>query len=856
VKKAVPIVFIFLAAGCGNSLKHSWNNFTAHYNTFYNARTNFKTGAGKIKQQPVQFYPDTLILPHRIPPLAGKQDFKQADQDALQLLRRFPDSKWAYAALLLLGKSYYYQHEFFKAQQKFEGILDLSGQTALKQQAALRKGRILLNTHSYRSGVQFLSKRLNISKGKWQPSQKAKVHILMAENLAMLGNWDKAAALLTRALPNVHDQALAGEGYFLLGQVWQKSGHFRKAFEAYHQVKKMRPGYVYHYWAGLKKAETARLAGRLQQAIAICSAMAANDKNFHRLNEIYYQQGLNYMADRRYPQAETRFKKVLANKEEKNSIRLRNLSYEKLGILYSKYLKNYDLAVAYFDSASAQSMRTTPFRNNSQTRQRTLAYKRYAVLKEDIQDVDSLLKLGSLGEKELREKLIILRKQRRKTLQKSGGAVQSQHIINRRAGNHFKPYQTANASSQDGFLNYKNSRLVRRQKQQFAAVWGSRPLIDNWRRKEVISSADISNTAVENDSDSLFRKHKIAAGETRVGAFDLAAVPRTEKVRKKLQTQRLLDQYQLGNLFFLSLGKPDSAAHYYHLALERNPSVQVKPQTLYSLYQLFQSNHQPDSARVYKHKILREFPSSRYAKHIISRSGKAALSMNLSNDSRETLLQEMHRILNKKDSLNNKEAALKLQQLAVKHQQNEAAPDVYMKGIRKYIKFAKARDFAQSASDSLISAADTNNMYQGKYWNRVRSMLKEFLTLFSDVSKRKQANTWLAVLKTGASDQKIVTCKKLGIRPKIIGGKKHFLQSVKMPEKVKGMRLSGRIRFRLIIQKDGSVSAAELLSKPTNLGIEPAYVKAIQKSLHLKPVKVNGKRVKVSCIMSFPIRSK
>jgi tetratricopeptide (TPR) repeat protein len=855
VKKAVPIVLIFLAAGCGNSLKYSWNNFTAYYNTFYNARKNFKAGIGKVKQQPVQFYPDTLILPHRIPPLAGKEDFEQADQDASQLLRRFPDSKWAYDALLLLGKSYYYQHEFFKAQQKFEGIIDLSGQASLKQKAILWKGRVLLNTHSYRSSIQFLSKSLSLFNGKWQPFQKAKVHILMAENLAMLGNWNKAAALFAKALPNVRHQALAGEGYFLLGQVWQKSGHFRKAFNAYNQVKKMRPGYVYSYWAGLKKAEMARLTGRLHQAISICSAMATNDKNFRRRNEIYYQQGLNYMADRRYTRAETWFKKVLANREDKNSVRLRNLSYEKLGILYSKYLKNYVLAVAYFDSASAQSMRTTLFRNNSQTR-KTFAYKRYAALKKDIQNLDSLLKLGSLGKKELRKKLIILRRQRRKTLQKSGEAVQSQHILNKSAGNHFKSYHFANKASQDGFLDYKNPRIVRHEERQFAVVWGSRPLIDNWRRKEIISSTNISNAAGRNNSDSLSQKNKTAARAVRMGAFDLAEIPRTQKARKKLRDRRLLDQYQLGNLFFLSLDKPDSAAHYYHLALEGNPSGQVKSQTLYSLYQLFHSNHQPDSARVYKHKILQEFPSSRYAKQIVSHSGEATPAENLSRDSNETLLPEMHRILNKKDSLNNKEAALKLQQLAVKHQQDEAAPAVYMKSIRKYIKFAEARDSAQPASDSLKSTADTNSIYQGKYWDRVRSMLKEFLKLFPDASKRKQVNMWLAVLKTPASDNEIATCKELRIRPKIIGGKKQFLQSVKMPEQLKGMYISGSIRFRLIIQKDGSVSSEELLSKPTNLGIEPAYVKAIQKSLHFKPVKVNGKRVKVSCIMSFPIRSK
>jgi TolA-binding protein len=852
VKKAASILLIFLLAGCGNSLKHSWNNFTAYYNTFYNAKNNFKAGLSNVKQQPVQFFPDTLIFPHRIPPLAGREDFEQAERDAAQLLRRFPDSKWVNNAVLLMGKSYYYQHEFYKAQQKFEELLGLPDKNLLKQQAILWKGRILLNIHSYKSGIQSLRKALNTFDGKLKSQQKAKMYLLIAENQAKIGDWNRAAKFLNKSIPNISKHKLAGEAAFLLGQVYQKNKNYKEAFTAFSGIKKAHPGYTYSYWAGIKQIETARLQGCLQQAMKIASAMAGNNKNFHHRSEIYFQQAMNYKAGESYREAAAFFKKSLNDRGE-NLRRLKNQSYYQLGELYSKYLKNYDLSVAYFDSVSVQSMRFSHSKNNGRSRQLLSSYKRYAAFKKDIQAIDSLLKLGSLSKHELRKKLTSIKRKRWQANHKKEEVLPIQNrITHNDSEKYFNQSGSVNLSSQYGFLNYKNSQLVRQGKRKFAAVWGRRPMVDNWRRSEMLSGA-----AAENDSDnaskSLLEMNSISNNRAEL---DWSNIPRNDEARKKLKRQRISDRYKLGNLFFLNLDKPDSAAYYFHLTLDASLSKQMKSGVYYSLYKLYQANGKTDSVRAYKHKVLQEFPSSAYAKQIINSSGKADILRYSDSDSSGELLSQVHYILGKKHVSNNEEVALKLQKLAMKYRHDTAAPAIYLEGIRRYIKLAKKNDSALAGTDTLKSNSDIKHAYKGKYWDRVRTMLTKFRKTFPNASQQEQVNSWFAVLKSQGTEKKIRTCKELGIQPEIVGGKKQFLESIKKPENVKGMHIAGEIRFRFVIQKNGSISSIQLMSKPTKLGIEPVYVHAIRKSLHFRPVKVNGKKVKVSCIVSFPIKLK
>ncbi|HYW35491.1 MAG TPA: tetratricopeptide repeat protein [Balneolaceae bacterium] len=858
MKKAAFIVLLLITAGCGNSLKHSWKNFTAYYNTFYDAKKDFKKGLAEVNKQPIQIRPDTLVLVHPTPPLAGKQNFNNAVNNAADILRRFPNTKWTDNALLLIGKSYYYLHDFFKAQQKFNEVLALDEQTPLKQRAVIWEGRTLLGISSFEHGITFLNSELKKYRGDWKARNKAECQILLAEHNAMMNNWNRAASLLRSALKHTHDKKLRGRSYFLLGQLLLRQQDYSSAFKAFSRVQRNHLDYAYQYWAYIKRGEMARKSGNLALASSIYSSMINNNKNFKRRGEIYYQQALNYMGKGEYQKALTDFKKVLNSSSANSSDELLGKSYFKLGQLYRDHLKNYKMAAAYFDSASTQYSGMSRGVNTQKVHRLASAYKKYVELKHEIDRDDSLLALGSLSKKALRKKLVSIHHQQKHSLETRSNAFRGQNNpSNSVTRNIDTPAKSDQGAAKYGFLDYKNAQMVRREKQKFIAVWGQRPLEDNWRRKDVGTAANTSgNQDLSAAPDSSGSNRPLGTAEGKMSGLNIGNIPETARARKKLQHQQLQTKYQLGSLFFLTLNQPDSAAYYYHRILHGKASSSLQARALYSLYELYHLNEQPDSASKYKAKILNNFKGTRFARQIQKNSGNAPVATSaVQDDSTGNLIERMRQILNLSDSLSEKNVAAKLHSLALNHMQSPEAPLIYYQAIRHYIRFAELSDSVRAIPDTLMTVApdSVTASYTGQYWDRVRKMIQKFKKSFPDDAHRHQVNLWLSILEDSTSKKSIPTCKTLGVRPRIIPGKKHFVRSIKLPEKVKHLNMSGNIRFQLTIKKDGSVGAYKLLSPPTHTGLEQAYEKAIRNSLHFKPIQQHGKAVKVSCKVTFPV---
>ena len=80
----------------------------AYYNTFYLARKDFNKAEENRRNTPNPQVQTAL--------------YTEAIKKASKLLEFYPKSKWVDDALLLIGKSYYYQAEFTKAERKFREL--------------------------------------------------------------------------------------------------------------------------------------------------------------------------------------------------------------------------------------------------------------------------------------------------------------------------------------------------------------------------------------------------------------------------------------------------------------------------------------------------------------------------------------------------------------------------------------------------------------------------------------------------------------------------------------------------------------------------------------------------------------
>ena len=237
MRRSIAILLaVLVLSGCGRLLGSRYDNFTAYYNTFYNAKTKYDEG---IENLGIGTEKETIDRNLYLS-LFGEvgrtqaQPFEEAIQKSADVLRDHPDSKWVDDALLLIGKSYFYQRNWAGAEQKFREVIAMDSKLADEARFWLARALIAAGPLRYEDAAAHLTESLareDLSR-RWEP----KLHLAMAELHVKRQAWDNAAAELEAGLENVRDNDLAARAQFLLGQVYETLGRYDDAILAYERT--------------------------------------------------------------------------------------------------------------------------------------------------------------------------------------------------------------------------------------------------------------------------------------------------------------------------------------------------------------------------------------------------------------------------------------------------------------------------------------------------------------------------------------------------------------------------------------------------------------------------------------------
>ncbi len=627
----VPAVAVLAAlvvlSGCrsGSALHRRYDNFRAYYNTYYNASRQLEQGETALLNGDTPI--DRTRLVELFPTGAGggsQATFEAAISKSAELLRQRPGSKWADDALLVIGKSYFYESNFVGADQKFRETIAaamLVNDRRLADEARFWLGRTLAAADRYDEGVLALREALALPDGDryWQ----ARMHLALGELNARAGRWDAATVDLRDGLAAVRDADLGARAALLLGQVEEAAGRYDAAAEAYDLALRRRPAYEIAFAAEISRGLVLGLdAGRPADGLAVLGAMARDDKNFPRRGEVALAQARVLAASGQTDAAQTRFRSVLYD-QALGGQAVRGEAHYRLAEFYRDVVGDFVRASAHFDTA-ATAIQAPP--TVAQRRSRaaivgttTLASTYQTVARTSIQiaAIDSLLDLAALPEAAFTARIAEIEsirlaewaEQRRqadaqRALQDFSGAGEVRTPFGQDPGRDFgAPRGTDTPGSPgagtegdiSGFLGFRDPRAVQSGLLSFQRLFGDRPLVPNWRRRSAITSGAAAQTLGGVTSDPQF-----APGFNGLGGpppLDLSGIPRTPEAQDSLRTSRAALRYELANTFFLSLERPDRAAALYRLILDETPNAPVAPRTRYALAELEAAGGRADAAR-------------------------------------------------------------------------------------------------------------------------------------------------------------------------------------------------------------------------------------------------------------------
>ncbi|HAC15539.1 MAG TPA: hypothetical protein DCE78_06290, partial [Bacteroidetes bacterium] len=618
------LLLIIFISGCGSGLKQRWGDFNAYYNTFYNAQNSYKNGIRSVESQAYVINAERPIRIHRTPVRAGQSDFEKAIEKSADVLRDHSNSKWVDDALLLIGKSYFYQSQFFSAEQKFNEVLAATANQSSRQEAVLWKGLIYLETNRISEGLNYVDGVIDSDEYEWDEQTLAELQLVLAQLYIENDEFDAAAAALSSGLPDIRDELLRSRGHFLYGQILQRQQDYQNALNAYRSVSRKYPEYQLLYLAQVKQNEILREMGRHDEAIRNLNSMTRDDKNFDQVGDLNYEIGRTLQYKGEVDEAFLLLNEVLYSSIRPPARETISKSHFAIAELYRFDFQNYRLAAAHYDSASRGSTDLERLPEYFNAAEMAKSFGDFTRLNAQVNEMDSLLWLASLPEDEFEQVIEDIRIERQAEYERQ----QRQEQLRGTTLVNVNPGQNNQQNSREyGFLNHLNPEMVRQASESFAALWDERPLVDNWRRLQAVrssggrSSGFASDTS--EDSTSITASNSLSSDHLNI---DLSVIPFDSTAKLSMQDRLAAVSYEMGNVFYLNLDLPDSALVYYDRAIYEFEDASIRPQAIYTKADIYLSKQDTSSAQKYINLMIDEYPNNRITERLLVRLGRVSES--------------------------------------------------------------------------------------------------------------------------------------------------------------------------------------------------------------------------------------
>jgi TolA-binding protein len=601
-----------------------YDNFTAYYNKFYNAQQAFEDGIESVQEaeRPID---RTVYLPvFPVPdPSGSASSFEEAVRKSAGVLRKHPNSRWVDDALLIIGKSYFYQGNYAGAAQKFREMLAL--EEGRKSEARLWLARTLVTNDQFAEAEEVLpatetTEGLN---NEWT----AQLLLVRGQLRVQREQWDGAADALERGLKgDVPDQP-GGRASFLLGQVHETLGHVEAARAAYREVRRYDPRYELRFVARLSDVEMQGQHGDPEEALDRLSDLQRDDKNLEKRGAMARVEARILRAQNRTERARAVLRGALyTDRDEALPSTDRARVHYELATLYRDAFEDFSRAAVHFDTASTglssepsegvgagQRLPSAPTDAQAQARQ----YRTLAERAQEVARLDSLLRIGRMDEAEYNA---FVEKLRRRRLEATERQQERTRRLRARGKRQTKRKAAAKTGETDaGFLFYKDPARVQEGKRRFVEVWGDRPRVDNWRRRNAMQTgqpAETADTPAEQPAAP-----SSSASET--ASLDLSDIPRDSASQAEMEDRQALARYELGNSLLLAAGRPDSAATWYQRVLQESGDHPVAKRALYALAEARRVQGDTLAARSAYERLIERYPRTSFAQRARRRLGRA-----------------------------------------------------------------------------------------------------------------------------------------------------------------------------------------------------------------------------------------
>lgn len=642
-------------------LNKFYHNTTAYYNGYFNAREIIKVSDKDYNRSvqedfteliPVNRYPNeeeskaffpemnraidktsTVISKHAMPNVKKGRDAKEE-------YGKWMDENW-----LVMGISFFYKREYEPAIEKFEYIIKMYPKDQSKYYAKLWLAKSYIEMKDFSKALTYLKeievekeakknkevkkKKTEERRKKYKKRSKKKVNRrssikrtkkrdeareekselvdfpeeMSADYFATLADFHlrrnelkESVEILDSAIHYEKKKRLRVRYNFIQAQLQQELGNLALASEKYSYVIKKSASYQMVFYSKINRALVAssRDRGRLKEELL---DLAKDEKYIEFRDQIFYALADIELQEYHKVQGIDYLEKSAASPPSNPKQKAK--TFKRLADVYFED-KEYVFAQKYYDSTLLSL--DSKHELFGEIKEKNESLTRLVSYINTIQLQDSLLAIGSLSEKQRRDRIEeILYEEKARKIEEA-----RQNSINNEGGNQAPTLQPTALGEKGSFWIY-NEKTKASGIKSFQAVWGNTALEDNWRRSNKNQSS-VAEEVVGNNSP--------VVSDKEIEAF-LKQVPVSEADIKSSYISILNANYLSGLIYTNILSNDGEAIKSFKDNKKRfHPNPKITP-SLYQLYIIYQNLNQRADEISVKNFILENYPKSKEAKIIL-----------------------------------------------------------------------------------------------------------------------------------------------------------------------------------------------------------------------------------------------
>ena len=503
-KILVLLIPVFLFCGCG-----IWNDFTTYFNLYYDTADSFDQAEQLIKQQKVDLF-STEDVP--LPGTAG-QLLNKVIEKASKILQFHSQSSYVDNALLLLGKSLYYQKDYLKAMRKFQELITTHQNSSFVLESQLWIGKSQMRLRQFDAALKTLDDVKDEAVSKKESDIYEDAYLEEIKYRVITEDYDLAISLINEFLKVSTNGEINAKVSYELGKLYTKQNSPQDAIAAFQNVSNYSPTYDITLDTRIELAKALRKNGDPQKALDIMQSMRKEAKYSDAYHRIDLEIALCLIDLKRMDEGIQTLVKIDTSFSATPSA---GSARFELGKIFETRIPIYDSAFTYYMKAS-MSTGSDPKMLVTANVKATL-FKKYQYIRSLIDDSKKQLNYAVNPEEFIKDSVAF--------------------------------YSDTLKPRQDESLNQNKNQNV-------------------------------------NDRSS--GKEDARLNPTSTSTTGVSNIPKkTPPVRPHLPIDTLKanvvkNEFDLGNIFFNELNRPDSAAYYYNDILNNYSGSKHEGRTLYSL---------------------------------------------------------------------------------------------------------------------------------------------------------------------------------------------------------------------------------------------------------------------------------